>query len=175
MIATLDHGSVRELRLNRPPVNALSPELIASLLEAIRTAPHEGKRALVLSGLPGIFSAGLDVPQLLKLDRLAMDALWREFYALIGALACSPVPIAAAITAHAPAGGTVLALFCDHRIAAEGDWRIGLSEVQECRWDFSSHRSFWPRYADSSVRAMPSAWQGADSSYHRPKPRPVVL
>jgi hypothetical protein len=71
------------------PVNALSPELIASLLEAIRTAPHEGKRALVLSGLPGIFSAGLDVPQLLKLDRLAMDALWREFYALIGALAHS--------------------------------------------------------------------------------------
>ena len=130
MIAILDHGAVRELRLNRPPVNALSPELIASLLEAIRTAPHEGKRALLLSGLPGMFSAGLDVPLLLKLDRPAMDALWREFYALFGALACSPIPIAAAITGHAPAGGTVLALFCDHRIAAEGDWRMGLSEVQ---------------------------------------------
>ena len=130
MIATFDHGPVRELRLNRPPVNALSPELIASLLEAIRTAPREGKRALLLSGSPGMFSAGLDVPLLLNLDRLAMDALWREFYALFGALACSPIPIAAAITGHAPAGGTVLALFCDHRIAAEGDWKIGLSEVQ---------------------------------------------
>lgn len=130
MILTLEHGAVRELRLNRSPVNALSPELIAALLEAIRTAPHEGKRALLLSGLPGMFSAGLDVPLLLKLDRPTMDALWREFYTLFGALACSPIPIAAAITGHAPAGGTVLALFCDHRIAAEGDWRMGLSEVQ---------------------------------------------
>ncbi len=130
MIVTLEHGAVRELRLNRPPVNALSPELIAALLEAIRTAPRDGRRALLLSGLPGMFSAGLDVPLLLKLDRPAMDALWREFYALLGALACSPIPIAAAITGHAPAGGTVLALFCDHRIVAEGVWRMGLSEVQ---------------------------------------------
>ena len=130
MIATIDHGDVRELRLNRPPVNALSPELITALLDSVRTAPHEGKRALLLSGLPGMFSAGLDVPRLLKLDRPAMDALWRDFYALFSALACSPIPIAAAITGHAPAGGTVLALFCDHRVAAEGDWRMGLSEVQ---------------------------------------------
>ncbi len=84
----------------------------------------------MLSGSPGMFSAGMDVPALLKLDRPAMDALWREFYSLLGAIASSPIPIAAAITGHAPAGGTVLALFCDHRIAAEGDWKIGLSEVQ---------------------------------------------
>ncbi|HET7209481.1 MAG TPA: enoyl-CoA hydratase/isomerase family protein [Terriglobales bacterium] len=130
MIETLDHGAVRELRLNRPPVNALSPELIGALLQAVEVAPHDGKRALVLSGSSGMFSAGLDVPLLLKLDRSAMAAFWRKFYVLLGALASSPVPIAAAITGHAPAGGTVLALFCDYRIAAEGDWKIGLSEVQ---------------------------------------------
>ncbi len=130
MIQTLEHGNVRELRLNRPPVNALSPELIAALLQAVRAAAGDGKRALVLSGSPGMFSAGLDVPALLKLDRQAMENVWRDFYALLGAIASSPIPIAAAITGHAPAGGTVLALFCDHRIAAEGDWRMGLSEVQ---------------------------------------------
>lgn len=130
MIQTVEHGTVRELRLNRPPVNALSPELIAALLEAIQAAPRDGKRALVLSGSPRMFSAGLDVPLLLKLDGAAMDALWREFYSLLGAIASSPIPIAAAITGHAPAGGTVLALFCDYRVAAEGDWRMGLSEVQ---------------------------------------------
>jgi Delta3-Delta2-enoyl-CoA isomerase len=118
------------LRLNRPPVNALSPELIAALLQSIQAAPRDGKRALVLSGSPGMFSAGLDVPLLLKLDRAAMDTLWREFYSLLRAIASSPIPIAAAITGHAPAGGTVLALYCDHRVAAEGDWRLGLSEVQ---------------------------------------------
>ncbi len=84
MIQTIDHGAIRELRLSRPPVNALSPELIAALLQGVETAPQEGKRALVLSGSPGMFSAGLDVPLLLKLDRPAMDALWREFYALLG-------------------------------------------------------------------------------------------
>jgi enoyl-CoA hydratase/carnithine racemase len=130
MILTFEHGEVRELRLNRPPVNALSPELIATLSRAVQVAPREGKRALVLSGSPGMFSAGLDVPVLLKLDRLAMDAVWRDFYELMKALASSPIPIAAAITGHAPAGGTVLALFCDWRVAAEGDSKIGLSEVQ---------------------------------------------
>jgi enoyl-CoA hydratase/carnithine racemase len=111
-------------------VNALSPELIVALLRAVKAAPEEGTRALVLSGSPGIFSAGLDVPMLLTLGRPTMDGVWRDFYALIGALACSPIPIAAAITGHAPAGGTVLALFCDWRVAAEGNSKIGLSEVQ---------------------------------------------
>jgi len=130
MILTFEHGPVRELHLNRPPVNALSPELIAALLQAVEAAPLEGRRALVLSGSPGIFSAGLDVPVLLKLDRPSMEAVWRDFYALMRALASSPIPLAAAITGHAPAGGTVLALFCDWRVAAEGDSKIGLSEVQ---------------------------------------------
>jgi Delta3-Delta2-enoyl-CoA isomerase len=59
-----------------------------------------------------------------------MDAVWRDFYALMKALTSSPIPIAVAITGHAPAGGTVLALFCDWRVATQGDFKIGLSEVQ---------------------------------------------
>jgi Delta3-Delta2-enoyl-CoA isomerase len=130
MIVTTDHGAVRELRLNRPPANALSPELIVALKQAVEAAPQGGARALVLSGAPGRFSAGLDVPLLLTLDRPAIAGLWREFYALLRALALSPIPIAAAITGHATAGGTVLPLFCDRRVAAQGDWKLGLNEVQ---------------------------------------------
>jgi enoyl-CoA hydratase/carnithine racemase len=130
MILTLKHGAVRELRLNRPPANALGPELITALAQALDAADREGARALVLSGLPGIFSAGLDVPRLLTLDRAALAAVWRNFYVLMRALASSPIPISAAITGHAPAGGTVLTLFCDWRVMAEGQWKIGLNEVQ---------------------------------------------
>ena len=130
MILATDHGAVRELRLNRPPVNAINPELVTALRQAVEAAPHDGVRALVLSGAPGRFSAGLDVPLLLGLDRTAIAALWREFYGLLRALAGSPIPIAAAITGHAPAGGTVLPLFCDWRVGAQGDFKIGLSEVQ---------------------------------------------
>ena len=130
MIRTIDHGAVRELQLNRPPANAFSPEFIVALRQAVESAPQDGARALVLSGRAGKFSAGLDVPLLLTLDRPTMAALWREFYALLRALALSPVPIAAAITGHATAGGTVLPIFCDCRIAARGDWKLGLNEVQ---------------------------------------------
>jgi enoyl-CoA hydratase/carnithine racemase len=130
MLLTFDHDAVREVRLNRPPANALSLELMVALREAIESAPHHGSRALVLSGTPGRFSAGLDVPLLLSYDRPTIAKLWHEFYALLRTLAASPIPIVAAITGHAPAGGTVLPLFCDARIMADGDFKIGLNEVQ---------------------------------------------
>jgi 3,2-trans-enoyl-CoA isomerase len=130
MILTIDHGAVRELRLNRPPANALSLEMIVALKQAVESAPPDSARALVLSGMHGRFSAGLDVPLLLTLDRPAIATLWRELYALLRALALSPIPITAAITGHATAGGAVLPIFCDCRIAAQGEWKLGLNEVQ---------------------------------------------
>lgn len=129
MIVTTDHGRIRELRLNRPPVNAINPELVAALHEAVTRAPGEGARALVLSGSPGRYSGGLDVPLLVDFDRAAMERLWEDFYRLLLALAASPIPIAAAITGHSPAGGAVLATYCDYRIMAEGDFKIGYNEV----------------------------------------------
>jgi Delta3-Delta2-enoyl-CoA isomerase len=129
MITTIDHGPVRELRLSRPPANALSPELIIALREAVAAAPREGVRALVLSGAPGMFSGGLDVPYLLPLDRPTMRDAWESFYGLLLGLAASSIPVAAAITGHSPAGGAVLSLFCDYRVMTEGNFKIGLNEV----------------------------------------------
>jgi 3,2-trans-enoyl-CoA isomerase len=130
MLLTHDHGDVREVQLNRPPVNALTAELLVALRENIEQAARDGFRAVILSGTPGWFSAGLDVPWLLGLDGPAITSLWRALYGLLQSIALSPIPIAAAITGHAPAGGTVLALFCDWRVMAEGDYKIGLNEVQ---------------------------------------------
>ena len=130
MLERIQHGAVLELQLDRPPVNALDPTLVEALLAALAEAPRSGARALVLSGRPGMFSAGLDVPVLLALDRPAMRRFWERFFLLTRTLAESPLPIAAAITGHSPAGGAVLAIFCEHRVAAEGDFKIGLNEVQ---------------------------------------------
>jgi len=130
MIETLEHGDVLELRLQRPPVNALDAGLIRALRESVEAAPGKGARALVLSGAPGMFSAGLDVPSLLQLDRKAILAVWDDFFALMGALARSPLPVCAAITGHSPAGGAVMAIFCDYRVMADGEYQIGLNEVQ---------------------------------------------
>lgn len=130
MLDILQHDTVRELRLARPPVNALDPGLVRGLREAVEAAPREGARALLLSGAPGLFCAGLDVPALLQLDRDAFRVFWNDFFGLCAALARSPVPVVAAITGHAPAGGAVLSILCDYRVMARGAFRIGLNEVQ---------------------------------------------
>ena len=131
-VESIDHGRVRELRLARPPVNALNPALCTDLADAVAAAVSDGVHGLVLSGGPNVFSAGLDVPFLLSLgeDRDALQAAWESFFAAARALAECPVPVVAAIAGHAPAGGCVLALCCDYRVMASGPFRIGLNETQ---------------------------------------------
>lgn len=129
MLERHDHDGVLELRLARPPVNALSPELIVALRDAVLGAADDGARGVVLSGRPGMFSAGLDVPAFLALDRDGVSAAWTAFFELLDAIARCPVPVATALTGHAPAGGCVLALFSEYRVLAEGKAKIGLNEV----------------------------------------------
>ena len=131
LIDTIDHDDIRELRLARAPVNALNPDLCRALAEAVLAAAADGVAGLVLSGGPKVFSAGLDVPYLMSLDgRGALLAAWEAFFSAARALAESPIPVAAAIGGHAPAGGCVLALCCDYRVMASGPFRIGLNETQ---------------------------------------------
>jgi enoyl-CoA hydratase/carnithine racemase len=135
MLETIHHDAILELRLARPPVNALDPGLTRQLRSAVETASSQGARAIMLSGRPGMFSAGLDVPALLQLDRPALVAFWHDFFGLCAALASSPIPTVAAITGHSPAGGAVLSIFCDYRVMARSfdpakPYRIGLNEVQ---------------------------------------------
>ena len=59
-----------------------------------------------------------------------MRRTWELFFQLLRDLAFAELPIAAALTGHSPAGGTVLALFADHRVMAEGPYLVGLNEVQ---------------------------------------------
>jgi enoyl-CoA hydratase/carnithine racemase len=132
LVQTSAHGDIHELRLARPPVNALDPQVCAGLADAIAASVDAGARALVLSGGPKVFSAGLDVPYLLSLgeDRTALAAARSEFFRAARALAGCAVPVVAAMAGHAPAGGCVLALCCDYRVMASGPYRIGLNETQ---------------------------------------------
>ena len=115
--------------MDRPPVNALNPELVNELTSAVRNAP-EDYQALVISGREGLFSAGLDVPELMQLDHSGMSEFWKQFFGLLETVARSPIPVAAAITGHAPAGGAVLSLFCDYRVMSRGEFVAGLNETR---------------------------------------------
>ncbi|MDR3429193.1 enoyl-CoA hydratase/isomerase family protein [Silvimonas sp.] len=131
MLQLIDHpNGIRELNLAHAPVNALGPELLRALREQIAVAVSDGTQGLILSGRPGLFTAGLDVPALLPLQRPALRQAMDDFFGIFAALAASPIPVVAAITGHSPAGGAVISIFCDYRIMATGDYRIGLNEVQ---------------------------------------------
>ena len=130
MLEVIRHDTTHELRLARPPVNALDPTLVRELRSAIEGATRDGARGIVLSGRPGMFSAGLDVPALLPMKRDDLRIFWADFFGLCADLACSKIPIVAAITGHAPAGGAVLAIMCDYRVMADGAFKIGLNETQ---------------------------------------------
>lgn len=132
LVAVADHGAVREIRLARPPVNALDPALCAELTSVISEAVEGGAQGVVLAGGPKVFSAGLDVPHLLALgdDRAALATAWESFFSAARAIAECAIPVVAAIAGHAPAGGCVLALCCDYRVMASGPYRIGLNETQ---------------------------------------------
>ncbi len=129
MIHTESRDGISTITLDRPPANALNTEACRRLREAHESACRDGARVVILAGRPGMFSGGLDVPELLPQPRAAIEAFWLEFFRLSRALAVSPVPVVAAIGGHAPAGGAVLAIHCDYRIAARGKFRIGLNEV----------------------------------------------
>ncbi len=116
--------------MDRPPANALDHELVGKLLAALDTVQASRASALVLTGRPGMFSGGLDVPALIDCKRPDIERFWQQFFLLTCRLAASPVPVIAALSGHAPAGGAVLALQCDYRIGVDGNFKIGLNEVQ---------------------------------------------
>ncbi len=129
MLEIIHHGPVREIRLARPPANAINPELIEALSAALEDAGQSAE-AVVVSGRDGMFSAGLDVPQLVDLDRAQMLSFWHSFIRTTRQIAAMPVPTVFALNGHAPAGGIVLALFADYRIMPRGPFKTGLNEVQ---------------------------------------------
>jgi 3,2-trans-enoyl-CoA isomerase len=129
MLKIIEHGEIVELSLDRGPVNAMTVELLDTLVQSHAETVAQGARAIVISGREGLFSAGLDVPVLIELSRFDIECFWTGFFTTMRALAGSPVPVAAAITGHAPAGGTVLSLYCDYRVATRGNYALGLNEV----------------------------------------------
>jgi enoyl-CoA hydratase len=125
-----DHGGgVVVMSVDRPPANAMDVGLLREILVAVEQAASDPPRALVLAGRPGFFSAGAD----LKLVPVYGADEQREMVASINAMALGvyelPCPVIGAITGHAIAGGLVLALCTDVRVASSAG-RYGLTEVK---------------------------------------------
>jgi len=122
-------ATVAVLAIDRPPANAMNVELLAEIVAGVRELEADPPAALVLSGREGCFSAGVD----LKAVPAYGPEQQREMVQGINSMALGvyglPCPVVGAITGHAIAGGLVLALCTDLRVAS-GAGRYGLTEVK---------------------------------------------
>ncbi|MFN0120006.1 MAG: enoyl-CoA hydratase/isomerase family protein [Blastocatellia bacterium] len=119
------------MTLSRGKANALNAAMIEELIATINDAANDdGVRGIVLaSDRPKFFSSGFDVAEVFGYDRAGMTAFFGRFIDLYESMLRLPKPIVAAVSGHAFAGGAVLALACDARVMAEGEFGFALNEV----------------------------------------------
>ena len=119
------------LRLDCPPVNAISLPLLAEIRTGVRRANSDpDARGIVITGGPSHFSAGADLADFQAIrsgdDAVRMASVFQEAYAEIEDTA---KPVIAAVAGSVLGGALELAMACHHRIAAEGS-KFGLPEVK---------------------------------------------
>jgi enoyl-CoA hydratase/carnithine racemase len=120
---------VGTIRLDRPPMNALS----AQVQQEIRGAAYEATtradvRAVVVHGGPKVFAAGADVKEMVAWSYQEMVDRSAALQASFTAVARIPKPTIAAVTGYALGGGCELALCCDLRIAGDNA-KLGQPEI----------------------------------------------
>ena len=125
-----DVGAVAVLRMNRPPVNALSEELLDGIHRSVLTAADDpAVGAIVITGSDRAFVAGGDIELLQAADPARFKKYFRGMQQVWDEIEAVPVPTIAAINGYALGGGCELALSCDLRFAAETA-RLGTPEVR---------------------------------------------
>jgi len=124
-----NHRNARVLHLDFGEMNLIGVEAAAQLADALDRAEADPEVAvIVIQGGNRAFCAGLDVAELsgdaVRAQRLlvAMGTILHRLYA-------SPMPIVAACRGHAVAAGAMLLLCADRRIARDGSYKVGFSEV----------------------------------------------
>ena len=121
-------GPVALVRLNRPPVNALSAELSADLLEAFTMAGDQAVRAVIVTGQPH-FAAGADIKGFQSTYEGGGEDLASKLVDAIWVLDRLEKPTIAAVYGYALGGGLELAMGADFRFLTE-DARVGQPEIK---------------------------------------------
>jgi enoyl-CoA hydratase/carnithine racemase len=116
---------MHQIRMAQPGKNALSTGLMAFLEAELHKADGE---PILLTGEGDAFSAGVDLREIA--DAAAIERFLRRLDALVARINLYPAPVVALVNGHAIAGGCILALACDWRVAPAGTKaKIGLNEL----------------------------------------------
>uniref|UniRef100_A0A452UNK4 AU RNA binding methylglutaconyl-CoA hydratase n=1 Tax=Ursus maritimus TaxID=29073 RepID=A0A452UNK4_URSMA len=111
--------------------NSFSKNLIKMLSKAVDALKSDKKvrTIIVRSEVPGIFCAGADLKERVKMNPSEVGPFVSKIRAVINEIANLPVPTIAAIDGLALGGGLELALACDIRVAASSA-KMGLVETK---------------------------------------------
>ncbi len=116
------------MRLDHGKVNAMDEALLSELVDQFDAVERSDARAVVLTATGRVFSAGVDLQNVVDGGIEYLDRLIPQLASSFGRVFSSPLPVVAAVNGPAVAGGCVLACAGDRRIMAEGA-RIGASEL----------------------------------------------
>ncbi|XP_045877891.1 methylglutaconyl-CoA hydratase, mitochondrial isoform X6 [Meles meles] len=111
--------------------NSFSKNLVKMLSKAVDALKSDKKvrTIIVRSEVPGIFCAGADLKERVKMNPSEVGPFVSKIRAVINEIANLPVPTIAAIDGLALGGGLELALACDIRVAASSA-KMGLVETK---------------------------------------------
>lgn len=116
------------IRMNHPARNAIGPQLLDWLNAQLDDADGA---PILLTGNEDSFCAGLDLKQMLEFSGDEMAQFLIAIDSLAVRLFEYPAPTVACVNGHAIAGGCVLTICCDYRVAVDSsDLRIGLPEIK---------------------------------------------
>jgi enoyl-CoA hydratase len=123
---------IAHVTLANGKANALSPDVIAGLGDALSRAEDAGEAevgAVLVTGAAGMFSGGFDL-QVMRSGGEAAGRLVTDGGELFSRMYGAQIPVVVACSGHAIAAGALLLLGADARVGARGEFRIGLIETQ---------------------------------------------
>jgi len=130
-LRTETRDGLASVSLSKHRGNAIDEPLVEELIAAAADLTRDpGVRGVLLcSAHPKLFCPGLDLVTLVEYDRPSLTRFMTRFGEMVQALYGLEKPMVAALSGHAVAGGCVLALTADLRVARRGA-QIGLNEVK---------------------------------------------
>lgn len=120
---------VAVLRLDDGKANAFNPAMLASFSASLDAAERSDAQALVIVGRPGFYSGGLDLKALPTLSSAEKARVLRLYGEILLRIFTFRTPTVTALTGHAIAGGALMALATDVRVAVDNAARFGITEV----------------------------------------------
>lgn len=130
-VSVNEKTGVATVKLQRAPVNSLNTEFLKNIETTLNTLEKEKARGLILtSGLPNIFTAGLDIMELYNCTPESLTVFWTQLQSTWLKLHVTSFPSVALINGHAPGAGAQLAMSCEYRIMLGPKYTIGLNETR---------------------------------------------